>query len=443
MAAVIKYLGSKRTLVADLLGLLRGLPELRSVLDLFSGTSRVGHALKAAGYRVSSNDHNAYAHSLATCYVQADREDVARDATRLLGELQRLPGKPGYFTETFCLKSRFFQPHNGERIDAIRDAIEAKSLPETLKHVLLVSLMEAADRVDSTCGLQMAYVKDWAPRSFNRLQLRMPDVLPASPHGPCRAYQLDAREAARTIEADVAYLDPPYNQHSYLANYHIWESLVLWDEPEVYGVACKRVDVRQRKSDFNKKRQHVEAFRDTFHALRSPLVVVSFNNEGYQTREQLEALLAERGPVFVVSKDFKRYVGAQIGIYNPSGDRVGEVSHLRNKEFIYLVPTERDARGAALAERLAQLTAEAPAPAQVTLAFDSSSKSPRTTRASNTDELRGELLQLLQARGPLAATEIERDLGLSGYHVRLHLSALLGDGVVIKSDRRPARYQLA
>jgi adenine-specific DNA-methyltransferase len=51
----------------------------------------------------------------------------------------------------------------------------------------------------------------------------------------------------------------------------------------------------------------------------------------------MEAMLAKRGQVLVIEKDFKRYVGAQIGIYNPSGDKVGAVSHLRNKEFLYVV----------------------------------------------------------------------------------------------------------
>jgi adenine-specific DNA-methyltransferase len=35
--------------------------------------------------------------------------------------------------------------------------------------------------------------------------------------------------------------------------------------------------------------------------------------------------------------DYKRYVGAQIGIYNPRGEKVGRVSHLRNKELLYIV----------------------------------------------------------------------------------------------------------
>ena len=350
---MIKYLGSKRTLLSTLVDLMAVFPELRSIADVFSGTSRVGHAFKRAGWRVESNDHNAYAHCIARCYVEADYETVAPQATQLIAEFNGLPGAPGYFTEVFCERSRFFQPHNGARIDAIREAIAAKGLDPILEAVVLTSLMEAADRVDSTCGLQMAYVKKWAPRSFKELDLRLPEVLPASPHGACRAHGLDANVFAREVEVDVAYLDPPYNQHSYLSNYHIWESLVRWDKPEVYGVACKRVDCRERKSDYNSKRRHVAAFSDLVGSLRAPLLVVSFNNEGYQERPAMEALLRERGEVFVVTKDFKRYVGAQIGIYNPSGERVGEVSHLRNEEYIYLVATpELEARVPGATERL-------------------------------------------------------------------------------------------
>jgi adenine-specific DNA-methyltransferase len=336
---VIKYIGSKRTLLPGLVALLRSFPELESAADLFSGTSRVGHAFKRAGLRVVSNDHNAYAFTLAQCYVEADRERVEAETRKLIAELSRLRGRPGYFTETFCIGARFFQPHNGERIDAIREEIERKSLDPLLRSVVLTCLMEAADRVDSTCGLQMAYVKEWAPRSYNELELRMPDVLPAVAAGPCRALQMDANEAARAVSVDVVYLDPPYNQHSYLSNYHIWESLILWDKPEVYGVARKRVDCRTRKSEYNSRRAHKKAFEELIEAIDAPLVIVSFNNEGYQSRDELEQTLARRGEVFVITKDFKRYVGAQIGVYNPSGDKVGRVSHLRNKEHIYLLAT--------------------------------------------------------------------------------------------------------
>jgi len=339
--AVIKYIGSKRTLVPEILEAVRGAEGAASVLDLFSGTSRVGHALKAAGYRVLANDHNAYAATLARCYVQADAEDVLDDARILVAELNALKGAPGWFTETYCVKSRFFQPKNGERVDAIREAIAAKSLDPDLEAVVLVSLMEAADRVDSTTGLQMAYLKEWAPRAYNDLELRLPDVLPRAAHGKGAASCLEAREAASELEADVAYVDPPYNQHSYLGNYHIWESLVLWDKPEVYGVACKRVDVKARRSDFNSRRKAAEALRSLLAAIRAPLLIVSFSNEGYLSRDEMEAMLSSlwggAATVTTIEKDFRRYVGAQIGIYNPQGRKVGTVSHLRNTEYLYVV----------------------------------------------------------------------------------------------------------
>jgi len=344
---VIKYIGSKRRLLPVILEAVRGVRGARTVIDLFSGTSRVGHALKAGGYRVLANDCNAYAATLARCYVQADAEDVLADARRLVREFNALPGRPGYFTETFCVRSRFFQPHNGARIDAIRDAIAAKGLDPEVEAVLLVSLMEAADRVDSTTGLQMAYLKQWAPRSYNTLELRVPEVLPRARHGKGRATCLDALEAVHVLEGDVAYVDPPYNQHSYLGNYHVWETLVRWDRPEVYGIACKRLDVRERKSVFNSRRRFAAALGELLASVRAPVLVVSCNDEGYMGREEMESLLGSlwggAARVGRIEVDCRRYVGAQIGICNPQGEKVGRVSHLRNKEFVYVV--SREGRG--------------------------------------------------------------------------------------------------
>lgn len=334
---MIKYIGSKRSLIPLICKVFKNIPQVHSVIDLFSGTSRVGHALKAQGIQVHANDHNAYAAVLARCYVQADREDVEKDAKRLIAELNRLPGRPGYFTETFCIKSRFFQPKNGERIDAIREEIAKKGLEPELESVLLVSLMEAADRVDSTTGLQMAYLKEWAPRSFNDLELRLPKLLPRAPAGKGSAHQMDALEAISLLEADAAYIDPPYNQHSYLSNYHIWESLILWDKPPVYGVACKRIDCKIRHSDFNSKSLAASSFRTLIEKVQARYLVVSFNDEGFLTREEVERILACRGNVLVIGQEYKRYVGAKIGIYNPKGEKVGQVSHLRNTEYLYIV----------------------------------------------------------------------------------------------------------
>lgn len=335
---MIKYIGSKRALLGQVTGAVRAaLPNGGAVCDLFSGTARVGHALKREGYRVWSNDHNAYAHALATAYVQADRERWADQAETVLAELRAVTPQAGWFTRTFCEEARFFHPDNGARIDAMRERIEVMGLEPELKAVVLVALMEAADRVDSTAGLQMAYMKQWAPRALKPLELRLPDLLPAVAAGPCKATQGDAVEIADQVEADLVYLDPPYNQHSYLGNYHCWESLVLWDKPETYGVARKRVDVKTRKSAFNSKPGIGPALQTVIERLRAPNLIVSFNDEGYLSRDDLVQMLSARGHVQVVEIPRPRYVGARIGIHNLKGEKVGVVGRLRNVEYLFVV----------------------------------------------------------------------------------------------------------
>ncbi|WP_421731434.1 DNA adenine methylase [Brevundimonas sp.] len=338
---MIKYIGSKRALLGHVTGAVRqALPEGGLVCDLFSGTARVGHALKGQGFRVWSNDHNAYAHTLAMAYVQADRERWLDQAEAIIAELQSLKPEAGWFTANFCDEARFFHPDNGARIEAMRNRIEAMGLEPELKAIVLVSLMEAADRVDSTAGLQMAYMKTWAPRALKPLHLRMPDVLPGVTAGSCRATQGDAVEIAGQVEADLVYLDPPYNQHSYLANYHVWESLVLWDRPETYGVARKRVDVKTRKSPFNSRPGIAPALEAVIAGVKTPNLIISFNDEGYLSREQLVSMLSARGHVQVIEIDRPRYVGARIGIHNRKGEKVGAVGRLKNVEYLFMA-TER------------------------------------------------------------------------------------------------------
>ncbi|WP_395944727.1 DNA adenine methylase [Brevundimonas sp.] len=334
---MIKYIGSKRALLGHVTGAVAGvLPQGGRVCDLFSGTARVGHALKKQGFQVWSNDLNAYAHMLATAYVQADRERWIDKAETVLDELRLVKPEAGWFTQAFCHDARFFHPDNGAVIDAMRDRIEVMDLEPELKAVVLVSLMEAADRVDSTAGVQMAYMKQWAPRALKPLVLRTPDLLPAV-GGPCRATRGDAVEMAEQVEADLVYLDPPYNQHSYLANYHCWESLVLWDRPETYGIANKRVDVKTRKSAFNSRPGIGPALRSVVERIRAPNLIVSFNDEGYLSRADLVEMLSSRGHVQVVEIAHPRYVGARIGIHNPKGVKVGQVGRLKNVEHLFVV----------------------------------------------------------------------------------------------------------
>lgn len=330
---MIKYIGSKRVLV-PVLGQLLSISGAETALDLFTGTTRVAQEFKRRGAEVTAVDAARYSEIFAQCYISADATSVDKDDLRdALRYLAGLKGEAGYFTETFCLQSRYFQPFNGERVDVIRTAIEREFYGSPLYPILLTSLIEAADRVDSTAGVQMAYIKEWAPRSFNRLELREPELLP----GRGQAVRGDASSVVRELpQVDLAYLDPPYNQHRYFTNYHIWETLVAWDSPEHYGVACKRIDSRDdsTKSVFNRTREMPPALRRAIADVQAEIVVVSYNNESWVSLDDLVEMCSVHGHVGVLSFDSKRYVGAQIGIYNPNGEKVGKVSHLRNLEYI-------------------------------------------------------------------------------------------------------------
>lgn len=338
---MIKYLGSKRRLV-PVLGELFAASGARTALDLFTGTTRVAQELKRRGGFVTAVDTARYSEVFARCYIALDAGEVDEgELVAALAHLAALPGRPGYFTETFCVQSRFFQPFNGERVDAIRDTIAAEFTGSPLEPVLLTSLIEAADRVDSTTGVQMAYVKRWAKRSFNPLELRRPELLA----GRGRALRADAVEVAPTLgPVDFAYLDPPYNQHRYFTNYHVWETLVAWDAPEHYGVACKRLDARDpaTKSVFNAKRAMPDALRSVIAAVEARVLVLSYNDESWLDLDELVEACAPRGRVEILAFDSKRYVGAQIGIHNPAGERVGEVSRLRNVEYVLVAGADED-----------------------------------------------------------------------------------------------------
>jgi adenine-specific DNA-methyltransferase len=260
--------------------------------------------------------------------------------SEVISQLQALPGRDGYVTETFSRQARYFQEANARRIDAIRDAIDAGWADHPWRPLLLASLLQAADRVDSTTGLQMAYLKQWAPRSYQPLELRMPALLP----GPGEARLGDAVDLAGALpEVDVAYLDPPYNQHRYLGNYHVWETLMAWDAPVHYGVACKRADLRDpaTSSVFNRRREAPAALAGLVRSVRAEVLIISGSDEGWVGVDELAAMCAGRGAVAVLAFDSKRYVGAQIGIHDPNGRKVGQVGRTRNTEYLVLAGPPR------------------------------------------------------------------------------------------------------
>lgn len=333
---MIKYLGSKRTLVG-VLGAIAQAAEAKTAVDLFTGTTRVAQEFKRQGLFVTASDSATYSDILAKCYIEADfnKTDLAALSEKIT-HLNSLPGTRGYVTKNFCEEARFFQTKNGMRVDAIREELETNFKSDPDYPILLTSLMLAADHVDSTTGQHMAYLKNWSHRSGNDIELLVPDLIPGTGKS---ILGLAENVVTELGEVDLLYMDPPYNQHRYFTNYHIWETLVRWDNPEPYGVAMKRIDSRQphTHSVFNKRKKMPPAFKDVITKARAKTVVVSYNNESWvEPIDIAEALLQNHESVALLEFDYKRYIGSQIGIYNKSGAKVGSVGERKNKELIFI-----------------------------------------------------------------------------------------------------------
>ena len=99
------------------------------------------------------------------------------------------------------------------------------------------------------------------------------------------------------------------------------------------------MDVRARKSPYNSKRGIHAAMSALIDAVDANALVVSYSNEGYIQHDDMVQILSARGDVFVREIGYPRYVGAQIGVHNSKGERVGATSHLRNTEYLFVVST--------------------------------------------------------------------------------------------------------
>jgi len=332
---VIKYLGSKRALM-PVLETLFAASKATTAVDLFTGTTRVAAAMKQLGMQVTAVDTASYSEIFSKTFIELDATGKnPLELAEAVKSLNALSGTSGYFTKVFCDKARYFQPKNGQRIDAIRSAIETDYKGSWMYFPLLSSLLIAADKVDSTTGVQMAYLKTWSRRSFLDIELQVPELLA----GSGRSIRGDAIEQAPHLGSfDLAYLDPPYNQHRYFGNYHIWETLVRWDQPEYYGIANKRIDTRSKenKSDFNSKLTLPAALATLISELDVKTLVLSYNNESWLSRRELTDMCSKFETVEILDFDSKRYVGSQIGGYNQSGRLVGKPGAHRNLEHIVI-----------------------------------------------------------------------------------------------------------
>lgn len=249
----IKYTGSKDLLIPHILQNIAQLSDVKTVLDGFSGTTRVSQALAKSGYNVIANDTAVWSKIFAQCYLLNKKDKNYYQP--IIHHLNQLKGRYGWFSKHYGAKEtdtikRPWQVHNTMKLDAIRAEIEHIAQDEIEKSVLLTALILALDKVDNTIGHYVAYLKKWSQRSYNTMYLEVPDIFDNSKNTHL-VYQQDIFELIPHIQADLAYYDPPYGSANnkmppsrvrYAAYYHIWTTIIQNDKPALFGKNNRRID---------------------------------------------------------------------------------------------------------------------------------------------------------------------------------------------------------
>ncbi len=358
----IKYAGSKLKLLPYILQLANKV-KAKSVFDGFSGSTRVSQAFAQVGYRVISNDISVWSRVFGTCYLL--NTYPKNHYTELINYLNNLPEKDGWFTEHYGGDSRNsssaqadgfkkpWQTHNTRKLDAIRVEIENLSLDKYEKAVALTSLILGLDAVDSTLGHFASYLNEWSPRSFNRLQLKVPQLI--TNRQANEVHQGNIFDILPKVEADLAYYDPPYGSNNekmppsrvrYSAYYHLWTSICLFDTPELFGKVKRRTDTSDKigASVFEEFRKNesgkfiaVEAIERLLQQTKAKHIILSYSSDGRATAQELNESITKAGQLIeVVEVDYKRNV---MGGMRWTNDWVREIED-KNKELLFLIKKE-------------------------------------------------------------------------------------------------------
>ena len=109
-------------------------------------------------------------------------------------------------------KKKIWQIHNTKKLDAIRPEIDKIAESSIEQSILLTSLILALDKVDGTLGHYASYLREWSPRSFNKMKLLMPLI---ETQLTChKVMNKDIFQVLPKIKADLSYFDPPYGSNN-------------------------------------------------------------------------------------------------------------------------------------------------------------------------------------------------------------------------------------
>ncbi|HUW99539.1 MAG: DNA adenine methylase [Phycisphaerae bacterium] len=336
---LITYIGNKRALLGQIGSAVErikrrlGKSRLR-VFDVFGGSGVVSRFLKAHASHLISNDIEDYAAVTARCYLRnrstVNLAAISRVVAHLNARVASEPFLPGFIEEMYSPRDEahitkedrvFYTRNNARRLDNYRRLID--SVPGDMRDMLMGPLLSEASIHANTAGVFKGFYKnrhtqvgqfggsgsDALVRIMGEIKLE-PPVL-SNFECDYEVLQDDANAAAGRVKAlDLAYIDPPYNQHPYGSNYFMLNLLVRYQRP-THVSRVSGIPTDWRRSGYNVRAKSLPLLRHLLCTIDAPFLLVSFNNEGFIPPDKMRAMLSDIGSVDVLEMQYNAFRGSR------------------------------------------------------------------------------------------------------------------------------------
>lgn len=307
-----RYLGNKYKLTSFIRGVVDAeCGGIETVADIFSGTGAVASAFTDKALITNDLMYSNYICNYA--WFGAEGYDRQKIIGYVIGYNARTDCGENYMTANFA--DTYFSRRDCARIGFIREDIEQNykkgKLNKRERAILITSLLYAMDKIAVTCGHYDAYRK--GAGFEGSLELCVPEAeVRNDPRNLC--FNEDANNLVKRIEADLVYIDPPYNSRQYCDTYHLLENVARWEKPEVFGVA-KKMDRSGLKSKYCTIGA-AKAFETLINDIKAGYILLSYNNMAEKgnsrsnakiSDEDIMRILSRKGNVKVFEESYKAF----------------------------------------------------------------------------------------------------------------------------------------
>ncbi|MBW7057622.1 DNA adenine methylase [Paracoccus bogoriensis] len=334
---LITYIGNKRRLLPLIQSaLLRALEILGkenvSFADVFAGTGVVSRLARRWSHTLYINDFEAYS-AFSNRVYHTNRSTVDVSAVEAaLREVNRIASESpyaGFITELYSPADEslitkddrvFYTRRNAMFIDTARQEID--KLPENIRPYLLAPLIQRASVHVNTSGVFKGFYKNksgvgqFGGSMRNALQrICAPIEIPFPVFSRFeRNVYVTQSEAADFVESlpqvDVAYFDPPYNQHPYGSNYFMLNLILEGRRPtEISRVSGIPND--WKRSDYNVRGRAARALKNVMDRCPARILMVSYNSEGFISIDEMMEMLEGLGAVTVFDQEYNTFRGCR------------------------------------------------------------------------------------------------------------------------------------